>query len=98
MVISIEVSNSTMMDRLIKRSLTSGRVDDNVETIKKRLETFHTQTKPVIDYYEQQHKAKRINAESSPEIVFDRIKKVMNDAITGKKTKIKFKILLQCCS
>jgi adenylate kinase len=40
-----------MTERLLERGKTSGRVDDNEETIKKRLDTFHNQTKPLIDHY-----------------------------------------------
>jgi UMP-CMP kinase len=38
-----------MQERMIERSKTSGRSDDNPETIKKRLETFANATKPIID-------------------------------------------------
>lgn len=31
--------------------LTSGRVDDNEETIRKRLETFHKHSLPVVEHY-----------------------------------------------
>lgn len=37
---------------MLERAKTSGRSDDNPETIKKRLETFKNATKPIIDYYE----------------------------------------------
>ncbi len=40
-----------MTERLLNRGKTSGRVDDNVETIKKRLDTFHQHSKPVIQEY-----------------------------------------------
>ena len=40
-----------MTERLLSRAKTSGRVDDNIETIKKRLVTFETATAPVLDYY-----------------------------------------------
>ena len=30
-----------------------GRVDDNVDTIKKRLDTFHKHSKPVIEAYKE---------------------------------------------
>ena len=40
-----------MISRLLNRGKTSGRVDDNEETIKKRLQTFHKHTKPVLDAY-----------------------------------------------
>lgn len=42
-----------MTQRLLKRGETSGRVDDNEETIKKRLETYYKATEPVIAFYEK---------------------------------------------
>ncbi|KAF0305080.1 Adenylate kinase isoenzyme 1 [Amphibalanus amphitrite] len=41
LVIYFELSDEVMTQRLMKRGETSGRVDDNEETIKKRLQTFH---------------------------------------------------------
>jgi len=41
-----------MEERMIERSKTSGRSDDNPETIKKRIEVFNEATKPVVEYYE----------------------------------------------
>lgn len=49
-----------MEERLIKRGETSGRVDDNAETIKKRFRTFMEKTVPVLEKYEQQNKVKRV--------------------------------------
>lgn len=54
------VSDETMTKRLLGRAETSGRVDDNEETIKKRLKTFHDITTPVVDYYEQQGKLRKV--------------------------------------
>lgn len=42
-----------MTKRLLHRAQTSGRVDDNEETIKKRLDTFHRHTVPVLDLYDR---------------------------------------------
>ena len=38
---------------MLNRGKTSGRVDDNEETIKKRLNTFHQHSKPVIEHYKE---------------------------------------------
>lgn len=59
-VLYFECSPETMKKRLLARAETSGRVDDNEETIMKRLETFENQTKPVIEYYESQNKVKKV--------------------------------------
>ena len=40
-----------MVERLLNRAKTSGRVDDNEETIKKRLKTFEKQTLPVLEVF-----------------------------------------------
>ena len=49
-----------MEERLIKRGETSGRVDDNAETIKKRFRTFMEKTVPVLEKYELQNEVKRV--------------------------------------
>lgn len=51
-----------MVKRLLKRAETSGRADDNEETIKKRLKTFHDLTQPTVDYYKAQNKVKEVSA------------------------------------
>ena len=41
-----------MIDRLQRRALRENRLDDaNLEVIKKRLETYERDTRPVLDYY-----------------------------------------------
>jgi len=49
-----------MEKRLLKRGETSGRSDDNIESIKKRFRTFVQQTMPVVQYYEKQNKVIRV--------------------------------------
>ncbi len=50
-------------EEILKRLLLRGRDDDNEETINKRLDVFHAQTSPVIEYYEKQSKVINIVAE-----------------------------------
>jgi len=72
-VIYFEVADETMTKRLLKRAETSGRVDDNEETIKKRLKTFHDQTRPAIEHYNAQNKVKMIAAEGTVESIFAQV-------------------------
>ena len=53
-MIELDVPEDELMTRLIKRGQESGRSDDNAETIKKRLDVYHNQTSPLIDWYEQE--------------------------------------------
>ena len=51
LLLYVDAGKDTMVKRLLKRGETSGRVDDNEETIKKRLETYYKATEPVIAFY-----------------------------------------------
>jgi len=67
-ILYFDVSDATMTERLLNRGKSSGRADDNEETIKKRLNTFHQHSKPVIDAYAS--KCKSIPAERDPNDIF----------------------------
>lgn len=62
-----------MTQRLLKRGETSGRVDDNEETIKKRLETYYKATEPVIAFYEKRGIVRKVNAEGAVDTVFTQV-------------------------
>ena len=49
-----------MEQRLLKRGETSGRADDNAETINKRFQTYLEKTMPVIEHYEGLGKVKKV--------------------------------------
>ncbi|XP_031629681.1 adenylate kinase [Contarinia nasturtii] len=49
------------------------RSDDNVEALKKRLETYHKQTKPLADYYALQGLHYKVDAAKSASAVFENI-------------------------
>ncbi len=55
-----ECSDEVMIERLSKRAETSRRVDDNPDTIKKRLVTHHQTTGPLIEHFEQQGKVRKV--------------------------------------
>ncbi len=38
----------TLIDRILKRAETSGRIDDNRESLEKRLKTYEESTLPII--------------------------------------------------
>ncbi|MDD2603010.1 MAG: adenylate kinase [Prevotella sp.] len=53
-MIELDVPEEELMKRLLLRGQLSGRSDDNEETIKKRLDVYHNQTSPLIDWYEKE--------------------------------------------
>ena len=50
-LLDLQVDEGELITRLLLRGETSGRSDDNMETIKKRLDVYYLQTKPVSEYY-----------------------------------------------
>ncbi|XP_063288650.1 adenylate kinase isoenzyme 1 [Pelobates fuscus] len=73
LLLYIDAGADTMVKRLLKRGETSGRADDNEETIKKRLETYYKATEPVIAMYEGRGIVRKINAEGSVDDVFAQV-------------------------
>jgi len=76
-VLVFDCPEETMQKRLIKRGESSGRSDDNIESILKRFRTFKEQTMPVISYYEKQNKVLRVNGDKSEEEVWESVKEGM---------------------
>ncbi|WP_457625729.1 adenylate kinase [Persephonella sp.] len=53
------------------------RDDDKEEVIRKRLEVYHSQTAPLIEYYKKQNKLQVINATKSPDEVYTELLSVL---------------------
>ena len=53
-MIELYVPEDELMSRLVLRVKQSGRTDHNAETNKKRLDVYHTQTSPLIDWYKNE--------------------------------------------
>ena len=68
--LNLEVPNDELMTRLIERGKTSGRSDDNEETIKARLDVYDKQTKPVLDFYKKECVAVNIKGVGSIDAIF----------------------------
>lgn len=52
MVLNYACPDEVLVSRLLARAVHSGRIDDNQETIKKRISLFHEKTAPVIEHYD----------------------------------------------
>jgi adenylate kinase len=62
-VLVLEVDDSILLGRIQKRAAETGgaRSDDNADTLKKRLDVYHSQTAPILPYYEKQGLLRRID-------------------------------------
>jgi len=79
LVLYFEVADEVMISRLLERAKSSGRVDDNEETIKKRLETFHSVSKPVMQRYAS--KVATIEASGTADQIFEVCKPLVDKVL-----------------
>ncbi|KAF4113768.1 hypothetical protein G5714_006313 [Onychostoma macrolepis] len=79
LLLYIDAKAETMVKRLVKRGETSGRADDNEETIKKRLDLYYKATEPVIAYYEKRGIVRKINSELPVDEVFAIVVKAIDE-------------------
>ncbi len=78
-MIELDVPEDELMTRLIKRGQQSGRADDNEETIKKRLVVYHSQTQPLIEWYQKEGLHHHINGLGTLERIFGDIQQVIDN-------------------
>ncbi len=76
-VVSIDVPDEIVIDRLLKRAEIEGREDDNRETIGERLRIYYKQTEPLKAYYEARGILKSVVGVGTVEEIFNRIKSVL---------------------
>ncbi len=69
-VLHLECLEHTMTERLLERAKTSGRDDDNLETIRSRFKTHRESTQPIIDYYKEKDMVKEVEAHGTVEEVY----------------------------
>lgn len=66
-----------MQQRLLNRGKTSGRADDNAESIRKRFRVFEETSMPVVEYFEKLGKVEKVDALGTPEEVYEEVKRRM---------------------
>jgi adenylate kinase len=82
-MLNIQVDDDELIKRLLERGKVSGRSDDNLETITRRIQTYYKQTTPVIDFYKKEGTAVDITGVGPIDDIFVSIAK----AIDSKKEK-----------
>jgi adenylate kinase len=76
-VVSIEVPDEVVTERLLKRAEIEGRADDNAETISNRIKIYYEQTEPLKNYYQERGLLKSVDGLGSIEEIFERITSVL---------------------
>lgn len=71
--INLEVPDGVLIERLLSR----GRADDSEETIRHRLQVYHEQTEPLIQYYRDRNQLNVVNGNLPVDRVTDELKKTI---------------------
>ncbi len=77
-VLSLEVPEELLIERMLERGKTSGRADDNIESIHFRFVEYENKTKPVLHFYEDRNILHPINGVGSIENIFENICKTID--------------------
>lgn len=72
-VIGLEVPEEELVERMINRGKQTGRADDNLETIKNRLQVYHNQTHPLQEFYTNEGKYLPINGSGDVNEIYENI-------------------------
>jgi adenylate kinase len=73
-LISLEVDDQEIINRILERAKTSGRVDDaDEEIIRNRIQVYKGETAPVFDFYSEDGRSHKVNGVGSIDEIFDRL-------------------------
>lgn len=77
-MIELSVPEEELVKRLVNRGKISGRSDDNEETIQKRLNVYHEQTAPLIDWYDKEGIHHHVEGLGTVDEIFSRICEIID--------------------
>ncbi len=87
-MIELDVPEDELIQRLVKRGIESGRADDNAETIRKRLDVYHNQTAPLIEWYANEGIHNHVDGLGNLDRIFGDVCKVI-EGVESEKLKVK---------
>lgn len=75
-VLFFNCPDDVCVNRCMDRGKTSGRTDDNMESLKKRITIYRESTMPIIEHYRSQNLVAELNANQTLDEVFAGVRKV----------------------
>ena len=72
-VLSLEVPENLLIERMLERGKVSGRADDNLDSIKHRFEEYYEKTHPVTDFYAAKGNLHAVNGVGEIPEIFEKL-------------------------
>ncbi|WWC73013.1 uncharacterized protein I206_106978 [Kwoniella pini CBS 10737] len=85
-VLFFSTNENILLERLLERGKTSGRDDDNKESIVKRFRTFVETSMPVVDYYRKLGKVVEIDSSPPIDEVYEKVKIEIDQRLNSSST------------
>jgi adenylate kinase len=76
-VFALQISDDVAVERLLRRAELEGRGDDTLEAIQRRLETYHRETAPLVEYYRVRGNLVPVHGDRSENEVFAEIQSAL---------------------
>ncbi|XP_030258445.1 UMP-CMP kinase [Sparus aurata] len=77
-VLFFDCSNEVCIQRCLERGKSSGRTDDNRESLEKRIQTYLQSTRPIVDQYAKLGKVRTVDASRCVDEVFADVKAILD--------------------
>jgi len=71
--VHLHVTDEEIVKRLLDRAVKEGRADDKEDVIRKRIEVYNAETRPLLDFYSKQGKVVTVEGVGGLEEIFNRI-------------------------
>ncbi len=81
-MISLEVPQDLLLERMMSRAQQENRSDDTTEVIENRLNEYKNKTLPVADFYKEKNIYYAVDGVGEMEEIFDRITNVVEHSLT----------------
>jgi adenylate kinase len=75
-VVLLDVSDDDVVERISGRG--QGRADDDPETVRERLRVYHSETEPLVRYYDDRGVLRRIDGARDPDGVHDAVRAALD--------------------
>jgi adenylate kinase len=75
------VDEEEVVKRLLNRAREEGRIDDTEEVIRNRMNVYHSQTSPLIQYYQGQNKYLTVNGIGGIDVILSRICEILDEKL-----------------